>query len=219
MAMSSHEREIRARADNLYKKIAENDKLSPDVHDALAFIARQRHNIHSHGEPIFHRLNTGAQMETDLFTKLMLVYTSGEIAQDIINPALIRDVKVCFSEMSNAGSKAKGVDDPERYDECILEFTNAKERLNDQLTRMLSAIDKEYGTRYKPSGRHPEGYDPYGLTKAGIYRSKETLEQKQKEYNKEQGRTKQSQKPQKAKNKGRPKSPRYRENDYDDMDF
>lgn len=219
MAMSQHEKKMRAKADNLYKSVAENKNLSPDVHDALAFIAHQRHNIHSHGEPIFHRLGTGAQMEKDLFSKLMAVYVSGEISPEIINPALIRDVKFCFAQMSNAGNKAKDIDDPVRYDECIREFTNAKEELNEKLTVMLAAIDAEYGTRYKPSGKHPEGYDPYGLTKAGIYRTKETLEQKQKEYIKEQGRTKQSQKQQKQqknKNKGHPK--RYRENDYDDYD-
>jgi hypothetical protein len=49
--------------------------------------------------------------------------------------------------------------DPSKKEECIASFVEAKERVNEIITKLLKAVDKKHYTRYAPAGMLRYGRD------------------------------------------------------------
>ena len=131
-------------------KNAENESLTEEQHEVLAWLCSFRHEWHMHAERLWSSENQDLFEEYEQINKKL-----SEVGLDIVE-GLPRaedfpDENWYFYDYKDSGEYADledWMENGEEYDR----FHEMHNEVNNAIERYLSEIDKKYGTEYCPSG-------------------------------------------------------------------
>lgn len=129
---------------------AENENLTPEQHDILAWICSKRHEVHTNQDDFFYSESTNSAE----YWSLIDDGCGNGIIRDKLASVGLPDLKWSFNAddyMTDALCKEFGYSEEDietEYESCI----KMAGQFNNDIEQYLRAIDKQYGTDYCPSG-------------------------------------------------------------------
>ena len=144
------------RAENAAKRMLQNKEkkgfLTEDQHDALANLARVRHNLHSNLEALAHGTDSGRDIERDLIRANNRLYEQGIPVEGIpYDEADYFEIDNLDDERNFAhdnGTELSAEDEDEIVANALREWDKVNFRIEDYLRK----IDEQNGTDYAPTG-------------------------------------------------------------------
>lgn len=143
LSSDEYDRQKRS-AERRHDQNARVDSLSEEEHSTLRELCRIRHNVHSSKREMYN-----GEYTSPLFRELY------EISRKIkaLNLGQI-DIPL-LDEFPTSLDRDNGIidDTDEAEEENVELFNNMMEQINDDIERILRQIDKDYGTKYAPTGK------------------------------------------------------------------
>ena len=120
-----------------------------DMYEAVRSLALLRHDLHIEGHTVLFNTKKGRQLRRNIAAKIKALEVFEKNHAGLLND---RDFSVIFSDIVKTGKAIK--ENPGSYDDSFERFFSLKEKANEEITKILKAIDTEYSTSFTPVGKY-----------------------------------------------------------------